>query len=173
MTVGNSSPGQSSLRDTQHDLKHCFIFFSVEGERGDEMVRVQFSNTFDRGDEFWIIFKRQPALIDDIHIGSSGGEPCVFVLRKRAIPAVGEIKDRHVKNEHGVVPASASPKEGAQLGPEIVFTLFCFHCDFRMSETLSGRRPVTTKQSWDLLLPLSGEDVRVARRGRLLNWGER
>jgi len=86
-----------------------------------------------------------------------------LVFRKRAIPAVGEVKDRHVKYEHGVVPPDASSKNVAQLAPEIVLKLFRFHGDFRMSQTLSGRKPVTTKQSWDLLLPLSGEDGRVAK----------
>jgi len=64
MTVGNSSPGQPSFRDTQHDFKRRLILLSVESERGDKMVLVQFLHAFDRGDEFWIIFKRQPALID-------------------------------------------------------------------------------------------------------------
>jgi len=66
MAVENSSPGQPSLRDTQHDLKRRLILLSVENERSDEMVFVQFLHAFDRGDEFWIIFKRQPALIDRI-----------------------------------------------------------------------------------------------------------
>jgi hypothetical protein len=64
VTVGNSSPGQPSLRDTQHDLKRCLILRSAGTEQCHKMVRVQFSHTFDRGDEFWIIFKRQPVLID-------------------------------------------------------------------------------------------------------------
>src|SRR5207302_7883331 len=96
-------------------------------------------------------------------IASLGVEPFVFVFRKRTAPSVGEIKDRHVKDEHWVMPPHAWSKEFAGLISEIVFTWFCFHCDFRMTETLSGRRPVTTKQSWDLLLPLSGEDVRVGK----------
>jgi hypothetical protein len=64
MTVGNSSPGEASFRDTQRNLKHRLIFLSVESEQCDKMVRIQFSHTFDHGDEFWVIFKRQPALID-------------------------------------------------------------------------------------------------------------
>jgi hypothetical protein len=63
-------------------------------------------------------------------IGWLGIGPRVFLLRKRAVPAVGEIKDRHVEDEHGVVPARASPKKLAYPGSEIVFTLFRFHCDF-------------------------------------------
>jgi hypothetical protein len=51
----------------------------------------------------------------------------VFIFRKRAAPAVGEIKDRHVKYEHGVVPGCACSKELAQPAPEIVFMLFGFH----------------------------------------------
>jgi hypothetical protein len=49
---------------------------------------------------------------------------------KGAAPSVGEIKDGHVKDEHGVVPTRARAKEIAQSAPEIVFTLFGFHCDF-------------------------------------------
>jgi hypothetical protein len=44
------------------------------------------------------------------------------MFRKRATPAVGEIKDRHVEYEHGVVPVRASSKGFAQRAPEIVFT---------------------------------------------------
>ena len=66
MTVANSSPGQPSLRDTQRDLKRRFILRSAGSEQCDKMVRVQFSNAFHCGNEFWIIFKRQPALIDRI-----------------------------------------------------------------------------------------------------------
>jgi hypothetical protein len=59
----------------------------------------------------------------------SGVEPRVFIFRKRAAPAVGEIKDRHVENEHGVVPMPTSSKKPAQPIFKIVFTLSGFHCD--------------------------------------------
>src|ERR1700693_5435563 len=62
--VGKSSPGEPSLRNAQDHLKRSVILFAVESERGNKMVRVQSSDAFDRGDEFWIILKRQPALID-------------------------------------------------------------------------------------------------------------
>src|SRR5439155_12720980 len=62
--VGQSSPGESSLRNTQHHLKCRLILPSVETKRRDEMVRIQFSYAFDHGDELWIILKRQPAFID-------------------------------------------------------------------------------------------------------------
>ena len=52
------------------------------------------------------------------------------MFRKCAAPPVGEIKDRHVKYEHLVVPTRARATEIAQSAPEIVFTLFGFHCDF-------------------------------------------
>jgi hypothetical protein len=72
----------------------------------------------------WVLSPQRPA-------GESlGVEPRVSILRKRAAPAVGEIKDRHVKYEHRVVPTRARSKEIAQSAPEIVFTLFGFHCDF-------------------------------------------
>jgi hypothetical protein len=56
-------------------------------------------------------------------------EPPVFIFRKRAAPAVGEIKDRHVEYEHGVVLVPASSKKLAQRVTEIAFALFGFHCD--------------------------------------------
>ena len=64
MSVGNSSPGQASLRDAQHDFERRLILLSVESKRCDEMVLVQFPHAFDGGDEFWIIFEGQPAVID-------------------------------------------------------------------------------------------------------------
>jgi hypothetical protein len=60
------------------------------------------------------------------------------------------------------VSACAPSKDLAQGAPEIIFTLCGFHCDFGMSPTLTGLRPVTTKQSWEFLVPLSREDVIVA-----------
>ena len=62
--VGQSPPRQSSLRNAQDHLKRGVILFAVESERGNKMVRVQSSDAFDRGDEFWIILERQPAFID-------------------------------------------------------------------------------------------------------------
>jgi hypothetical protein len=60
-------------------------------------------------------------------ISSLGVETPVFIFRKRASPAVGEIKGRHVEHEQGVVPVRASSKEVAHPFSEIVFTLFRFH----------------------------------------------
>jgi len=61
-------------------------------------------------------------------IDSLGVEPFAFLFRKRADPAIGEeIKDRHVKDEQGVVPGCASSKKVAHSAPEIIFTLFSFH----------------------------------------------
>ena len=67
-----------------------------------------------------------------------GVEPRVFIFRKRAPPAIGEIKDRHVKYEHGVMSVRAPSKNLVLRVPEIVFTLFGSHFDFRMSPTLTG-----------------------------------
>ena len=60
------------------------------------------------------------------------------------------------------MPECASSKDLAQRAPEIVFKLFGFHSDFRIFPTLTGLPSVTTKQSWDLSVPLSREDVTVA-----------
>jgi hypothetical protein len=95
-------------------------------------------------------------------IGSLSVGPREFIFCKRAAPAVREIKDRHVKHEHGVVPECASSKDLAQRAPEIVFKLFGFHSDFRIFPTLTGLRSFTTEQSWDLPVPLSREQRKVA-----------
>ena len=47
------------------------------------------------------------------------------MFRKRALPAVGEIKDRHVEHEYGVMSARASAKNSLQLFSETLF--FGFH----------------------------------------------
>jgi len=60
------------------------------------------------------------------------------------------------------VPECALSKDLAQRAPEIVFKLFGFHSDFRIFPTLTSLPYVTTKQSWDLSVPLSREDARVA-----------
>jgi hypothetical protein len=44
------------------------------------------------------------------------------MFEKGAAPPVGEIEDRHVKDEHGVVPVRAPSKRFARHPPEIVFT---------------------------------------------------
>ena len=62
--VGQSSPRKSPFRNAQHHLKGRVILLSIETKRGGKMVSVQFSHTLDRGDEFWIILKRQPVFID-------------------------------------------------------------------------------------------------------------
>ena len=62
--VGQSSPGESPFRNAQHQLKCRLIFLAVKTKRRDKMVRVQFSDGFDRRDKLWIILKLQPALVD-------------------------------------------------------------------------------------------------------------
>ncbi len=62
--VGQSSPGESPLRNTQHHFKRRLILLSVKCQRRGKMVRVQFPHPFDRSDKFWIILKRQPAFVD-------------------------------------------------------------------------------------------------------------
>ena len=49
------------------------------------------------------------------------------MFRKRAVPAVSEIKGQHVEHEHGVMLVRTSSKGFAQRVPEIVFALFGFH----------------------------------------------
>ena len=68
------------------------------------------------------------------------------MFRKRAPPAIGEIKDRHVEYEHGVVPVRASSKEIAQPAFETGFTVFRFHFGFCISLMLKGRWRPTTLQ---------------------------
>ena len=64
MTVGHCSPGQPSLWNTKHNLKHRVVSLPAESEGGDEMVRVQFPHAFDRRDEFWILLKPQPLSVN-------------------------------------------------------------------------------------------------------------
>jgi hypothetical protein len=94
-------------------------------------------------------------------IGSLDVGPRVFIFRKRAAPAVGEIKDRHVKYEQRVVPTRARSKEVAQPALEIVFTLFGFHCGFVSLQRYRSLRPVTTLQSRDFGVPLLRETKRT------------
>jgi hypothetical protein len=70
------------------------------------------------------------SLLPFFGIGSLDVGPLVIISGKRAAPAVGEIKGGHVKCERLLVPTRARAKEIAQSAPEIVFTLFGFHCDF-------------------------------------------
>jgi hypothetical protein len=70
------------------------------------------------------------SLLPFFGIGSLDVGPRVFICGKRAAPAVGKIEDGLVKYEHLVAPARARAKEIAQSAPEIIFTLFGFHCDF-------------------------------------------
>ena len=95
-------------------------------------------------------------------IGLLGVRPRVFIFRKCAAPAVGEIEDRHVDDEEGVVSGCASSKKVAQSVSEIVFTLSGFHGDFVFLK-LVGAPPVSTLQWRDFALPLSREDVSLAQ----------
>jgi len=71
-------------------------------------------------------------------IGSLGVKARVFIFGERAPPSVGEIEDRHVKNEHGVVPVRASSKKVAHSAPEIIFTLSSFHYGISCPSILTG-----------------------------------
>jgi hypothetical protein len=79
------------------------------------------------------------------------------MFRKRATPSTGEIEDRHVKDEHGVVPWWASSKRFARHPSEIVFTRFGFHCDLVFFQRYRSLRAVTTLQWQDFAVPLSRE----------------
>jgi hypothetical protein len=89
-------------------------------------------------------------LIPLFGIDSLGDEPCVFVFRKRAAPSVGEIEDRHVKDEQGVVPGFARSKKVAYSVSEIVFTLSGFHADlyFSNANTLAACHHVAVAGFW-------------------------
>jgi hypothetical protein len=41
-------------------------------------------------------------------------KPCILVSRKDPAPLVGEVKERQVKHEHGVVNSSTAPKNPAR-----------------------------------------------------------
>ena len=88
-------------------------------------------------------------------------EPRVSIFGKRAAPAVAEIKDRHIEHEHGVAPTRAWLKNLAQRTPEIIFALSGFHC---LSKILDPVPFLTTKHLRGFSVPLSREDVSVAKR---------
>ena len=51
------------------------------------------------------------------------------MFRERAAPAVGEVKDRHVEHQHGVVAKGAPLSKFADPGSEIILTIFPVHGD--------------------------------------------
>jgi hypothetical protein len=51
------------------------------------------------------------------------------MFRKRAVPAAGEVKDRHVEQEHGVMLSCASSKNFACSASEIILKMFPVHAD--------------------------------------------
>jgi hypothetical protein len=53
-------------------------------------------------------------------IGLLGVKARVLIFKTRAAPAIGEIEDRHVEYEHGVVPRRALSKPFAQPALKIV-----------------------------------------------------
>jgi len=46
---------------------------------------------------------------------------------KNAGPSVREIKERHVQQQHGIMPAGTSSKHVAQAAPWSALIQFCFH----------------------------------------------
>jgi hypothetical protein len=57
-----------------------------------------------------------------------GEELRVLLFRKRAAPAICEIKNGYVGYEHGGMRVSSWLKDLAQRAPEIVLAVFCFYC---------------------------------------------
>src|SRR5438105_15312429 len=78
-------------------------------------------------------------------IGLLGVRPRVFIFRKCAAPAVGEIEDRHVDDEEGVVSGCASSKRSRNLFLKL-FSLCLAFMVISISLMLIGWRPVTTLQ---------------------------
>jgi len=62
--VRQSSPGESSPGNVQHNLKDSFTLLSVDLQQRGKMVLVQFLDGFEHGDELWVILESQPARID-------------------------------------------------------------------------------------------------------------
>ena len=135
-------------------------------------MRIQFPHQFHRGDELRVVFELQPALVDrrygrvhDNHSfrcvhrrrsgpvvrhGSLGVRARVLMFRKCSAPTVGEIEDRHVQHEHGIVLWGSASNAFARAVSEIVLTILRVHeC------TLNRTRQVTTQQWRDFRVPLS------------------
>jgi hypothetical protein len=91
---------------------------------------------------------------------SSDVEPRVSILRKRAAPAIGEIKERHVEHEHSGHVAEAGGRFCAILLPSFV-VLFSL---FFPKQRSTSRRQATMKQSQGFSLPLSREQSKPLSR---------
>src|SRR4029453_5449747 len=77
-----------------------------------------------------------------VAVESSGGEASILLPGKNPGPAVGEVKERHVQQEHGFVPArTSSSKQLARAAPRSALIQFCFHFDICLRATLDIARP--------------------------------
>ena len=64
-----------------------------------------------------------------VAVESSGGEPSILLFEENPAPSVGEVKERHVQQEHWIVPADTSSKQLARAAPRSALIQFCFHFD--------------------------------------------
>jgi hypothetical protein len=71
----------------------------------------------------------------------SGGEASILLPGKNPGPAVGKVKERHVQQEHRVVPADTSSRQLTRSASRRALVQFCFHFDICLSATLDMARP--------------------------------
>jgi hypothetical protein len=77
-----------------------------------------------------------------VAVESSGGEASILLFEENPAPSVGEVKERHVQQEHGIVPArTSSSKQLARAAPRSGLIQFCFHFDICLPATLDMARP--------------------------------
>ena len=76
-----------------------------------------------------------------VRVGLSGGEPSVLLPGKNPAPSVGKVKERHVQQEHWVVPARTSSKQLTRSASRCALVQFCFHLVFCLRQTVGMALP--------------------------------
>src|SRR5439155_8323111 len=99
-----------------------------------------------------------------------GGEPSIQVLRKNPAPSVGEVKERHVEHEHGVMPAHTSSKHLAQAPPRRTLVKFCFHFDILFASNPRHTRAASPRSGGRIFQCSTRESRLHLFRGRKQKW---
>jgi hypothetical protein len=77
-----------------------------------------------------------------VAVESSGGEASILLFEENPAPSVGEVKERHVQQEHWIVLArTPSSKQLARAAPRSALIQFCFHFDICLRAKLDMARP--------------------------------
>ncbi len=76
-----------------------------------------------------------------VRVGLSGGKASILLPGKNPAPSVGKVKERHVQQEHRVVPARTSSKQLTRSASRCALVQFCFHLVFCLRQTLDMALP--------------------------------